>query len=40
VDFPGKAEALQKVEELRAKVISGEIQVPTSPTQAAAPARP
>jgi basic membrane protein A len=40
VDFPGKAEALQKVEELRAKVISGEIQVPTSPTQTAAPARP
>jgi basic membrane protein A and related proteins len=40
VDFPGKAEALQKVEELRAKVISGEIQVPTSPTSSAAPAKP
>lgn len=40
VDFPGKAEALQKVEELRAKVISGEIQVPTNPAQLSAPARP
>ncbi|KFA87051.1 BMP family lipoprotein [Archangium violaceum] len=41
VDFPGKAEALQKVEELRAKVVSGEIQVPTHPSQlTAAPAKP
>jgi basic membrane protein A len=39
VEFPGKAEALQKVEELRGKVISGEIQVPTHPSQlTAAPA--
>ncbi|KFE63518.1 BMP family lipoprotein [Hyalangium minutum] len=30
VDFPGKAEALQKVEALRQRVISGEIQVPAS----------
>ncbi|MFE8602559.1 BMP family ABC transporter substrate-binding protein [Archangium violaceum] len=41
VDFPGKTEALQKVEELRAKVVSGEIQVPTHPSQlTAAPAKP
>jgi basic membrane protein A len=41
VDFPGKAEALQKVEELRAKVISGEIQVPADPSQlTAAPTKP
>ncbi len=33
VDFPGKEEALQKVEELRKKVISGEIKVPTHPDQ-------
>lgn len=31
VDFPGKAEALQKVEALRQRVISGEIQVPSTP---------
>jgi basic membrane protein A and related proteins len=41
VDFPGKAEALQKVEELRAKIVSGEIQVPTNPSQlSTAPAKP
>ncbi|HEX5749445.1 MAG TPA: BMP family ABC transporter substrate-binding protein [Archangium sp.] len=41
VDFPGKAEALQKVEELRAKIISGEIQVPNHPSQlTSAPAKP
>ena len=41
VDFPGKAEALQKVEELRAKVVSGEIQVPSHPSQlTGAPAKP
>ena len=41
VDFPGKAEALQKVEELRAKVVSGEIQVPSHPSQlTSAPAKP
>jgi basic membrane protein A len=41
VDFPGKAEALQKVEELRGKVVSGELQVPTHPSQlSAAPAKP
>jgi basic membrane protein A len=41
VEFPGKAEALQKVEELRAKVVSGELQVPTHPSQlTAAPTKP
>jgi basic membrane protein A and related proteins len=41
VDFAGRAEALQKVEELRGKVIAGEIQVPTHPSQlTSAPARP
>lgn len=30
VDFPGKAEALQKLEALRQKVIAGEIKVPTN----------
>ncbi len=41
VDFPGKAEALQKVEELRGKIVSGELQVPTHPSQlTAAPAKP
>ncbi|MFY0528435.1 BMP family lipoprotein [Archangium gephyra] len=40
VDFPGKAEALQKVEELRAKIVSGELQVPTNPSElTAAPAK-
>ncbi|AKF83177.1 nucleoside-binding protein [Myxococcus fulvus] len=42
VDFPGKAEALQKVEALRQRIISGDIQVPSVPAdlasfQAAAP---
>ncbi|NPC83585.1 BMP family ABC transporter substrate-binding protein, partial [Pyxidicoccus fallax] len=42
LDFPGKAEALQKVETLRKRVIAGEIQVPAVPAdlasfQAAAP---
>ncbi|AKJ07545.1 nucleoside-binding protein [Archangium gephyra] len=41
VEFPGKAEALQKVEELRAKIVSGELQVPSHPSQlTAAPAKP
>ncbi len=41
VEFPGKAEALQKVEELRTKVVNGEIQVPTNPSQlSAAPGKP
>ena len=41
VDFPGKAEALQKVEELRTKIVAGELQVPTHPSQLpAAPAKP
>ena len=30
LDFPGKAEALQKVEALRQRIISGELQVPAS----------
>jgi basic membrane protein A len=30
LDFPGKAEALQKVEALRQKVAAGEIKVPVS----------
>ncbi|SDE13250.1 BMP family lipoprotein [Myxococcus virescens] len=42
VDFPGKAEALQKVEALRQRIISGTLQVPAVPAdlasfQAAAP---
>ncbi|PTL81274.1 BMP family protein [Vitiosangium sp. GDMCC 1.1324] len=41
VEFPGKAEALEKVEALRAKIVSGEIQVPTDPAQlTASPAKP
>ncbi|MFL5319045.1 MAG: BMP family protein, partial [Myxococcaceae bacterium] len=36
VDFPGKAEALQKVEALRQKVINGEIKVPSNVTDLAA----
>lgn len=40
VEFPGKAEALQKVEELRTKIVNGELQVPTDPSQlSAAPAK-
>ena len=30
VDFPGKAEALQKVEALRQRIISGELKVPAT----------
>jgi basic membrane protein A len=42
VDFPGKAEALQKVEALRQRIIAGQLQVPSVPAelasfQAAAP---
>jgi basic membrane protein A len=33
LDFPGKDEALRTLEELKAKIISGEIQVPTHPDQ-------
>ncbi|WNG20904.1 BMP family protein [Cystobacter fuscus] len=41
VEFPGREAALQKVEELRAKVVSGELQVPSHPSQLnAAPAKP
>lgn len=40
VDFPGKEEALKKVEELRAKIVSGQLEVPTNPSQLAAPAKP
>ena len=41
VEFPGKAEALQKVEELRGKIIAGELQVPTHPSQlTTTPTRP
>lgn len=40
VDFPNKVAALQKLEELRARVVSGELQVPTDPSQVkAAPAQ-
>ncbi|HEX8440679.1 BMP family ABC transporter substrate-binding protein, partial [Archangium sp.] len=31
LDFPGKQDALRKLEELKAKIISGEIKVPTHP---------
>jgi basic membrane protein A len=37
LDFPGKAEALRKVEELKAKIIAGEIQVPTHLSQTQKP---
>ncbi|WNG34964.1 BMP family ABC transporter substrate-binding protein [Archangium violaceum] len=33
LDFPGKDEAVRKLEELKAKVISGDIKVPTHPDQ-------
>ncbi|HYO51491.1 BMP family ABC transporter substrate-binding protein [Archangium sp.] len=33
LDFPDKDEALRKLEELKAKIISGEIKVPTHPDQ-------
>lgn len=36
LDFPGKAEALQKVEALRQKVAAGEIKVPTNAAELAA----
>jgi basic membrane protein A len=35
VDFPGKAEALQKVEALRQRIVSGELQVPAVPADLA-----
>ncbi|WP_426754185.1 BMP family lipoprotein [Myxococcus sp. Y35] len=35
VDFPGKAEALQKVEALRQRIIAGSIQVPAVPADLA-----
>lgn len=42
LDFPGKAEALQKVDALRQRIVAGQIQVPAMPAdlasfQAAAP---
>ncbi|OJH40713.1 BMP family lipoprotein [Cystobacter ferrugineus] len=33
LDFPGKDEALRTLESLKAKIIAGEIQVPTHPSQ-------
>lgn len=33
VDFPGKQQALQRVEELRRKIVSGEIKVPSNPAE-------
>jgi basic membrane protein A len=33
LDFPGKDAALARLEELKAKIISGEIKVPTHPDQ-------
>jgi basic membrane protein A len=41
VEFPGREAALQKVEELRAKIVSGELEVPSHPSQLTpAPAKP
>ncbi|MFY0581361.1 BMP family lipoprotein [Cystobacter fuscus] len=40
VEFPGREAAVQKVEELRAKIVAGEIQVPSHPSQLTAPATP
>ncbi|WNG19696.1 BMP family protein [Cystobacter fuscus] len=37
LDFPGKDEALRTLESLKAKIIAGEIQVPTHPSQLTAP---
>jgi len=40
VEFPKRAEALEKVEQLRAQIVAGEIQVPSHPSQLkAAPAK-
>jgi basic membrane protein A len=36
VDFPGKAQALAKVEELRQAIVAGQIQVPRTPEKTAA----
>jgi len=36
VDFPGKAEAMQKIEALRQRIISGELKVPASADELAA----
>jgi basic membrane protein A len=33
LDFPGKEEALRKVDALKAKLIAGEIQIPTHPSE-------
>jgi basic membrane protein A len=33
LDFPGKEEALSKLEELKAKIIAGEIQIPSHPSK-------
>lgn len=35
IDFPGKQEALEKVEALRRRIIAGEIKVPSNPTELA-----
>lgn len=37
LDFPGKDAALARLEELKAKIISGELQVPTHPDQLQSP---
>ncbi|MET0404714.1 MAG: BMP family ABC transporter substrate-binding protein [Cystobacter sp.] len=39
LDFPGKDEALRTLESLKAKIIAGELQVPTHPSQLPAPKR-
>ncbi|MBM7113441.1 BMP family lipoprotein [Archangium primigenium] len=33
VEFPNRAEALEKVEELRARIVSGELKVPAHPSE-------
>ena len=39
VEFPKRAEALEKIEELRARIVSGELKVPSNPAELpAAPA--
>jgi basic membrane protein A len=39
VDFPGKAQALAKIEELRQAIVNGQIQVPRTPDGTAAARR-
>ena len=33
VEFPHRAEALEKVEELRARIVAGELKVPAHPSE-------